>query len=156
MLPALEKYFEFDEHWTTSAAEARTTLAAALVVLGDVDSASRLYGPLKEWTSAAGYVLTGASTIPQLVSRVLGMTAGAIGAKDEAAAHFERAVELAGDMALDAELAECHYWYARHLLSGGDESRADGLAHLDRAVGVWQAAEMESQITRAEALRGSA
>jgi class 3 adenylate cyclase/tetratricopeptide (TPR) repeat protein len=156
LMPDLERYFNFDDPWTTSVAEARATLATALVVLEDRESATRLYGPLKEWTASAGYVLTGASTIPQLVSRVLGMTAGEIGAREEAAAHFKKAIELAGKLGLDAELAECHYWYARHLLRCGVESdRADAFAYIDRAVGVWQAAGMSHQLPRAESLRNA-
>ena len=81
LMPDLGRYFAFDDAWTTSLAEARATLAAALAVLGDAERARLLYEPLKTWTTAAGYVLTGASTIPQLVSRVLGMTAAVIGAR---------------------------------------------------------------------------
>lgn len=151
LLPDLARYFEFGEPWTTSVGEARATLAAALVVLGDNEGVSRLYGPLKEWTASAGYVLTGASTIPQLVSRVLGMAAGAIGDTAEAAAHFQHAIDLAGELGLESELAECHYGYARCLIQQGDHAEAQ--AHLDRAAAAWQGAGMVQQLPRAEALR---
>jgi tetratricopeptide (TPR) repeat protein len=152
LMPNFDRYFQFDDPWTTSLAEARATLAAGLVVLGDAERASQLYAPLKDWTTSAGYVLTGASTIPQLVSRVLGMTAGAIGANIEAGAHFQEAIRQANKMGLDAELAECHYWYGRHLLGAG-ESKEAVLDQLERAVDVWQVAGMEHQIPRATGLK---
>jgi tetratricopeptide (TPR) repeat protein len=150
LIPDLERLFNFDSAWTASLAEARATLAAALAVLGDTDDAKRLYEPLKQWTAQAGYVLTGASTIPQLVSRVLGMTAAAIGAATDADVHFDRAIKEAADLDLSAELAECHYWYGRHLLERGD--REPGLVQLDRATEIWQMAGMSHQTRRAAAL----
>ena len=155
LMPNLDRYFRFDDPWTTSLAEARVTLAAGLVVLGDAERASQLYAPLKEWTASAGYVLTGASTIPQLVSRVLGMTAGAAGADGDAAAHFQQAIRQAGEMGLDAELAECHYWYGRHLLKAAPESPAPGLAQLDSAIEIWKMTGMLQHVPRAEALRAA-
>ena len=150
LIPGLERLFNFDSGWTASLAEARATLAAALAVLGETDDARRLYEPLKQWTESAGYVLTGASTIPQLVSRVLGMTAAAIGASADADTHFERGIREASELDLSAELAECHYWYGRHLLYRGD--REIGLVQLERASEIWQRAAMPQQATRAAAL----
>jgi len=150
LIPGLERLFNFDSGWTASLAEARATLAAALAVLGETDDARRLYEPLKQWTESAGYVLTGASTIPQLVSRVLGMTAAAIGASADADTHFERGIREASELDLSAELAECHYWYGRHLLDRGD--REIGLVQLERASEIWQRAAMPQQATRAAAL----
>ena len=153
LMPDLERYFHLEDPWTTSMAEARITLAAGLAVLGETDGARRLYAPLKEWTASAGYVLTGASSIPQLVSRALGMTASAIGLNEEAVTHFEAAISQATEMTLDAELAECHYWYAKHLLEAATPAgQESGRGHLERAVGIWQAAGMYAQAERADAL----
>ncbi len=154
LMPDLDRYFQFEEAWTTSQAEARTTLAASLVVLGDSDGAARLYEPLKLWTASAGYVLTGASTIPQLVSRVLAMTASAIGKDDEASAQFELAIQQAAEMDLSAELAQCHYWYGRHLLKDAAD-RGPGLAQLDRAIEIWTMAGMLKQVPLAESLKAA-
>ncbi len=153
LIPQLERYFRSDEEWTSSLAEARTTLASALAVLGDRDGAERLYGPLKEWTASAGYVLTGASSIPQLVKRALGMAASVIGAEGEAAEHFEAAIQEAIHMNANAELAECHYWYARHLLAGnGAGAQNGGAEHASRAIEIWQQLDMHQQVHRAQAL----
>jgi class 3 adenylate cyclase/tetratricopeptide (TPR) repeat protein len=153
LLPDLERYFNFDDPWTASVGEARVTIAAALSVLGDSDRLSHLYPALREWTATTAYVLTGASTVPQLVGRILGMAAGMTGDRDQASAHFKQAIARAGELRLDAELAECHYWYAHFLAGGGREERAEALAHLDRAAARWQAAGMQKQIERAETLR---
>ncbi len=154
MLPDLERYFEFDSPWTTSLGEARATLAAALAVLAMKNEASALFGPLKQWTESTGYVLTGASSIPQLVSRVLGMAAAAGGDGPEACRHFEAAMQEAEAMAAAAELAESCYWYARHLLLSGDQAeRGRGLQLLDQAAAVWQEAGMTAQLPRAESAR---
>ena len=153
LLPQLEGYFNFDDPWTASVAEARATLTAALVVLEDSDRAGRLYGPLKDWTASAGYVLTGASTVPQLVSRVLGMAAGVSGADADATQHFEESIRVASELQLDAELAECHYWYGRHLLTTVRGDRGPGMAQLDRAIEIWKMTGMVEQVPRAESLR---
>ena len=154
MLPDVQRYLNFDEPWTTSLGEARTTLAAAVAALGEQDIASQLYEPLKQWAKDSGYVLTGASSIPQLVSRVLGMVAAASGRPDEAAAHFETAIRQARDMGAVTELAEASYWYARGLLQRGqteDRQRARGL--LAEAHEIWERAEMPRHRERARNLQ---
>jgi class 3 adenylate cyclase/tetratricopeptide (TPR) repeat protein len=148
MISQLDRLFDLEAPWTASIAEARITLAAALAVLDDVENTRRLYGPLKEWTATAGYVLTGASTIPQLVHRVLGMAAATVGEKAEADVHFQRAIQQAADDDLSAELAECHYWYGRHLLARGEEQSGKG--QLERAREIWLMAGMQTQSQRAK------
>jgi tetratricopeptide (TPR) repeat protein len=155
LIPELEGYFDFGTSWTTSNGEARVTLAGAFAALADRDRAAQLYPPLKEWTESTGYVLTGASTVPQLVSRILGMAAGVTGAHDDAVSHFEHAINIASSLGLDAELAECHYWFASYLFSAGDERKSAALSHLDQATGIWQAAAMPQQLPRAELLRST-
>lgn len=153
MLPEVQRCFDFDEAWTTSLGEARTTLAAALAVLGEKQAAADLYQPLKEWTGASGYVLTGASSIPQLVSRVLGMVASVSDRPDEAAEHFETAVRQARELGAATELAESAYWYARHLVEWGqaeDGQRTRTL--LAEAIDVWEELGMPKQLERARHL----
>jgi tetratricopeptide (TPR) repeat protein len=153
MLPDVDRYLDFGEPWTTSLGEARTTLGAALAVLGEKKAAAKLYGPLREWAGVSGYVLTGASSIPQLVSRVLGMVAGAGGRADEAAAHFETAIRQARDMGAASETAEASYWYARCLLeSGRAEDRERARSLLAQAGQVWEVAGMPRQLERAHSL----
>jgi tetratricopeptide (TPR) repeat protein len=153
MLPEVRGYFNFDDPWTTSLGEARTTLGAALAVLGEKEAAADLYQPLKEWTERSGYVLTGASSIPQLVKRVLGMVAAASGRPDEAADHFETAIRQARDIGASTELAEASYWYARCLLERGrteDRERAREL--LAEASQVYERSSMPKQLERARSL----
>lgn len=153
MLPGLKRYFDFRAPWTTSLGEARTTMAAALGVLGDGQAAGELYGPLRAWTDDAGYVLTGASSIPQLVSRALAMAASAALLQAEAVTHFEMALRQARDVGATTELAETAYWYAFHLLdrtpSGDTEYGLDLLAEARR---LWERAGMTGQVERANAL----
>jgi tetratricopeptide (TPR) repeat protein len=154
MLPDVQRYLNFDEPWTTSLGEARTTLAAALAALGEKDAASQLYEPLKQWAEDSGYVLTGASSIPQLVSRVLGMLASARGRGEEAGEHFQTAIRQARDVGAATELAEASYWYARCLLERGrteDRERARQL--LAEAAQVLEGAEMPKQLERALSLQ---
>ncbi len=154
MLPDVDRYLDFGEPWTTSLGEARTTLAAALAALGEKDAASQLYEPLKQWAEDSGYVLTGASSIPQLVSRALGMLASASGRPDDAGEHFQTAIRQARDMGAVTELAEASYWYARCLLERGgaeDRERARGL--LAEAHEIWERAEMPKQLERALSLQ---
>ena len=153
MLPEVRGYFNFDDPWTTSLGEARTTLGAALAVLGEKEAAADLYQPLKEWTERSGYVLTGASSIPQLVKRVLGMVTAASGRPDEAADHFETAIRQARDIGASTELAEAFYWYARCLLERGrteDRERAREL--LAEASQVYERSSMPKQLERARSL----
>ena len=155
MLPDVQRYFNFDDPWTTSLGEARTTLAAALAALEEKEAAAELYEPLKAWTQVSGYVLTGASSIPQMVTRVLGMVAAAGGSPDAAAQHFEAAVRQAGELGAVTELAETSYWYARSLLEPGpaqDRERARSLAA--EAGQVWERAGMLRQAERARSLEG--
>lgn len=153
MLPEVQRYFDFDDPWTTSLGEARTTLAAALAVLDEKKAAAELYQPLKEWTGVSGYVLTGASSIPQLVSRALGMVAAASGRLDEAIEHFETAIHQAREMAATTELAEACHWYASSLLERGraeDRGRARNL--IAEATKVWEEAGMPKALERARSL----
>ncbi|HEU4760483.1 MAG TPA: hypothetical protein VFT91_10955, partial [Dehalococcoidia bacterium] len=154
--PEVERYFDFDQPWTTSLGEARATLAAALGVLGQTDAAAALYGPLKEWTGVSAYVLTGASSIPQLVSRVLGMAAAAGGLPDEAAGHFKAALAQARELGAKTELAEAGYWYA-HFLAGcgrpGDREHVRRL--LAEARAVWEGAGMPKHLERAHQLEAA-
>ncbi|MEE8384576.1 MAG: AAA family ATPase [Dehalococcoidia bacterium] len=157
MLPEVGGYFDFDEPWTTSLGEARTTLGAALAVLGEKEAAADLYQPLKEWTDVSGYVLTGASSIPQLVSRVLGMVAHAAGRPDEAAEHFRAAVRRARELGAATELAEASYWYARLLLErGGTEDLGHARDLLAEAGQIWERTEMPKQLERARRLQQTA
>jgi predicted ATPase/class 3 adenylate cyclase len=153
MLPEVQgRYLNFDEAWTTSLGEARTTLAAALAALDETKAAGELYQPLREWTAASGYVLTGASSIPQLVSRVLGMVAAASGRPEEAVEHFEMAIGQAEELGAATELAEANYWYARFLLKrGGAEDRARQL--LAEAARVLEEAGMAKQLERVRNLQ---
>ena len=134
--------------------EARTTLAAALAVLEEREALAKLYRPLREWAAVSGYVLTGASSIPQLVSRVLGMVAAASGRPEEAVEHFQTAIRQARDVGAATELAEASYWYARCLLERGraaDRERARGL--LAESHDIWERAEMPKQLERALSLQ---
>ena len=156
MLPELQRYFKFDEAWTTSLGEARATLAAALAVLGEKKAAAELYQPLKEWADTSGYVLTGASSIPQLISRALGMLAAASGRPDEAAEHFETAIRQAEELGAATELAEAGYWYARLLLERGratDQTRARQL--LAEAAHLLERAGMRRHLERLRSLEGT-
>jgi hypothetical protein len=83
------------------------------------------------------------------------MTAGAIGANIEAGAHFQQAIRQATERGLDAELAECHYWYGRHLLKAGPETPEPGIGQLDRAIEIWKMTGMLEQVPRAEALKSA-
>ena len=58
-------------------------------------------------------------------------------------------------MDLTGELAECHYWFARHLLAGDSSRREAGLAQLDLATKLWQLTGMVHQLPRAESLRNA-
>lgn len=157
MLPDLQRYFEFDGQWTTSLGEARMTLATALGVLDEKAGAARLYGPLGEWTCAAGYVLTGASSIPQLVSRALAMAASAAGLEEEAVTHFETAIRQAREMEAASELAEACYRYALHLQhhpgSGGEAYASDLLREARQT---WERLGMTGRLERAVGLEGAA
>jgi tetratricopeptide (TPR) repeat protein len=153
MLPEVERYFDFDEPWTTSLGEARTTLAAALAALEEHETSARVYEPLREWTQRSGYVLTGASSIPQLVSRALGMAAAASGRLETAREHFETAMNQARELEAHTELAETAYWYARALTDQGptrDSERAREL--LAEAAAVWERLGMLKQLERARAV----
>ncbi len=155
MLPELQRYFQFEDHWTTSLGEARATLAAALAVMAMTNEASALFGPLKQWTESTGYVLTGASSVPQLMDRVLGMTASAAGDAEAAEHHFERAIQTAGEMGATVELAESRYWYARHLLARpGGSGRQPGRKQLAEARKTWVDAGMTAQAQRADGMEG--
>ncbi|HSP54134.1 MAG TPA: BREX system ATP-binding domain-containing protein [Dehalococcoidia bacterium] len=157
MLPGLERYLHFEDHWTTSLGEARTTLGAGLGLLGKKEAATRLYEPLREWTGQTGYVLTGASSIPQLVSRALGMAAGAAGLPDEASTQFRTAIRQASEMNALTELAEANYWYARHILldrPSGDRRYALDL--LSEARRTWERLGMARQLDRAADLESAA
>jgi class 3 adenylate cyclase/tetratricopeptide (TPR) repeat protein len=153
MLPDMERYFDFESHWTASLGEARVTLATGLVALGEQQSASRLYEPLKQWTAESGYVLSGASSIPQLASRVLGMLAGAAGEDGAAERHFEMAMNEATSRGLVTEKAETAYWYGRHLRARED-GRGDEL--LTYAVRLWSEAGMDRQADRVNKLKFAA
>ena len=105
----------------------------------------------------AGYVLTGASSIPQLVSRALAMAASAAGLADEAGQQFETALRQAREMNASTELAEASYWYARHLLElTPSENREDGLDLLAEARRTWQRLGMARQLERADQLESAA
>jgi class 3 adenylate cyclase/tetratricopeptide (TPR) repeat protein len=153
VLPTYERYFRFEDPWTASLGEARLTLATALVALDEKDLACSLFEPLKEWTRSSGYVLTGLASIPQLVSRALGMLAEVRGAPDEAGAYFDTAISQARDIAIPTELAEACYWYARFLL--GDDAAAQqerGREFLTEATHIWERCGMPAQLERARRL----
>jgi hypothetical protein len=153
MLPTFERYFRFEDPWTASLGEARLTLATALVVLDEKDLACSLFEPLKEWTRSSGYVLTGLASIPQLVSRVLGMLADVCGAPDEAGAYFDTAISQARDIAIPTELAEACYWYALFLLRGNTTDRQErGRDLLAEAAQIWERCGMPTQLERARRL----
>jgi tetratricopeptide (TPR) repeat protein len=155
MLHGLDRYLRFDDHWTMSLGEARITLGAALGALDECDAAAGLYAPLKEWTGGAGYVLTGASSIPALVSRALAMTACAAGQEDEATLQYETALRQARELVLPTELAETNYWYARHILKRSPANRKDALDLLSEARRTWQSVGMTHQLERADRLESS-
>jgi hypothetical protein len=140
MLPDMERYFQFEDHRQPASAR-RDDARGGLGVLGEKEAAARLYEPLKEWTGVAGYVLTGASSIPQLVSRALAMAASAAGLADEAGQQFEKAIRQAREMEAHTELAAASFCYARHLLerapSGDREYGLDLLAEARRPGSSW-------------------
>lgn len=157
MMPEVLRYFSFDDPWTISLGEARTTLAAALAVLDDKQRAAKLYEPLQQWVRSSNYVLTGASSVPQLVSRVLGMVASRIGRTNEAIAHFETAAQQARDLDAATELAENSYWYSRFLLEhGSPPERERALGLLAEAQRIWGESGMPKQLQRAKTLESIA
>ena len=152
-LPDFERYFRFEEPWTASLGEARLTLAAALVVLHEKDLARSLYEPLKEWTESSEYVLTGLASIPQLVTRVLGMLADICDAPGEAQAYFDTAINQAREIGIRSELAEACYWCAGSLLrndTAANNERANDL--LAEACAIWEQAGMPAHVKRASRL----
>ncbi|HSP54103.1 MAG TPA: hypothetical protein VLS25_00815, partial [Dehalococcoidia bacterium] len=155
MLPDLEHYFQFDEHWTMSVAEARITLAAGLGVLRACEDAARLYHPLKAWTDSVHYALTGASSAPGLVSRALATAACAAGLEDEASQNYENAIRQSREMDLSTELAEASYGYARHILERPSRDRKYAFELLHDARRTWERLGMAKQLARADELASS-
>ncbi len=153
MMPEMDRYFDMEQPWTAGLGEARLTLASALAVLGDRGRAAILYEPLKQWTERSHYVLTGVASIPQLVSRILGMVAGACGNENEAVQQFETALHQARDIALPAELAESCAWYGRFLLDrGGANGQQQAPQLVSQALEIWRQLGVLGRLDRGDDL----
>jgi class 3 adenylate cyclase/tetratricopeptide (TPR) repeat protein len=143
-LAGFDDFFNFEDDWTMSLGEARAVLATALAVLGEREAVSKLYEPLKDWAAQSGFVVIGAASVPQLMSRVLAMAAAGAGHPEEAEQHFETALREAEEMEAAVELAEASHWYARFLQEqGGADERANAL--LAAAADIWQRCGMARQ-----------
>jgi pentatricopeptide repeat protein len=113
--------FPKDNEWLF----ALTLLAEAAAALEERDDALILYEQLGPY---AGLVGLGASEVSTgSVTRALGLLAAVIGRPEEAARHFEDAIEQAGRMGARPWVARSKYAYAA-MLAGTDRQRAIELA----------------------------
>jgi thioredoxin-like negative regulator of GroEL len=81
------------------------------------------------------------------------MLAGATGRFEDAARHFDTAMQQARETGAASELAEAAYWYARCLLEhGGAKDRKRARDLLAQAGQLWERLGMPRQLERARSL----
>jgi hypothetical protein len=115
----------FDQEWLL----AMSLLAETATIVRDKDSAAVLYRLLLPWASLN--VVDFPEAVRGSVARYLGMLAGTIGRWDDAARHFEDALEANDRMGLRPWLARTQEDYGRILLGRG---HARGRELLDAAL----------------------
>jgi DNA-binding SARP family transcriptional activator len=127
----------FDQEWLCAA----SFLAEASVLVGDLASADVLYRLLAPW--GAFNAVDPSESFRGSVWRDLGVLASALGRRDEAVAHFDRALEANERMGLRPWLARAQEEYARMLLVAdrpGDQERArellDAAGEIRRELGI--------------------
>jgi hypothetical protein len=113
----------FDQEWLF----AMSLLAETAVLVGDADVAAAVYRALEPW--AALNVADIAEAVRGSVSRYLGLLAGSLGRRDDAARHFEDALAANERMGLRPWLALTQYDYAR--LVDSPDLRGQALAGFD-------------------------
>jgi tetratricopeptide (TPR) repeat protein len=129
-------------------------LAETAAMLDDARHAEPLYElllPYAERNVAIGW----ASSCAGSAARYLGLLAGLLGRTEEAAAHFDRALEM-------NERMDAHPWVARtlvdyaELLLGAREEHGRASAHLDRAAAQAEALGMTRLSERIDSVRARA
>jgi tetratricopeptide (TPR) repeat protein len=127
----------FDQEWLYG----MSMLAETAALLGDTDAASVLRALLVPWAAlTAGDHPEG---IRGSVSRYVGLVATTTGHRDEAARHFEAALQANERMGARPWLAHTQHDYAQMLLArDGHEERAREL--LERALTTYRELGMES------------
>jgi eukaryotic-like serine/threonine-protein kinase len=126
----------FDLEWLL----AMSLLAETAWILGDAESAATQYRLLAPWKRLN--VADTPEAIRGSVSRYLGLLAVTIERRDEAASHFEHAVEANERMGLLPWLAHTKSDYARMLIERGEAKRASEL--VAAAIATYRELGMES------------
>jgi tetratricopeptide (TPR) repeat protein len=133
-----------DAEWLFSVA----VLADPCAVLGDADAAARLYGWLAPYESL--YVQAPVETVFGSVARALGVLATTAGHYDDAARHYDVALEVERRMGARPWLAHAQAGYARMLRdrgTPGDAERAAGL--ISEAIATYRELGMDFHAARA-------
>ncbi len=137
----------FDQEWLYG----MSLLAETAVLLDDTDSAGAMHRLLSPW--AALNVSDEPEGFRGSVSRYLGLLAATMKLPDEAAGHFETALEMNERMGALPWLAHAQVDYAELLVtSGGPGRRVDEL--LARALATYRELGMASYATATVALAG--
>jgi class 3 adenylate cyclase len=139
----------FDANWPIG----MTLLAEVCATLGDVERAAVLYEKLLPYAEQC-VVIGPAGTCNGSVSRYLGLLAGTMEHWDEAANHFERAMEMHSNMGARPYLAYTEHEYADMLLRrGGEGDREKALELVAEALDTAQELGMKTLVERALALK---
>lgn len=132
---------KFDNEWLFG----MSLLAETCAMLGEAEPAMVLYQAGLPWASLN--VLDHPEVVRGSVSRYLALLAATAGRWDEAAAHFEAAIELNGRMGLRPWLAHTQVDYARLLFARG-ELGLQGLAYelQEEALATYAALGMDTAV----------
>ncbi len=120
-------------------------LAEVCALLSEVEAATELYELLFPW--AAFNAVDTPEAVRGSVSRYLGLLASTVERWDEAARHFDDALEMNERMGARPWLAYTQEDYGRMLLERGDEERGRPL--VDQALATYRELGMEGPLRRA-------
>ena len=138
------KALPFDQEWLYG----MSLLAETVTLLGDAESATVIYGLLLPWAEFNAADL--AEGMRGSISRYLALLAAMLEQWDDAASHFNDALEMNERMGALPWLAYTKEDYARFLLKRGDSANANHL--LDEALSTYRDLAMEGALVRAEVL----
>jgi DNA-binding SARP family transcriptional activator/tetratricopeptide (TPR) repeat protein len=143
-------FLPFDQEWLFG----MSFLAETSALLGHPDSAGALYRLLVPW--AALNAVDVAEGLRGSVSRYLGLLATALGRWDDAAHHFEDAIEMNGRMGARPWLAHTQEDYARMLFARGESGDDERVRELhEQALATYRELGMDGPLREAETFPGT-
>jgi tetratricopeptide (TPR) repeat protein len=126
-----------DDPWVTSVVQVYAMLAEPVAAIADAAMAGKLYQGLVSWSAPViSYGRSGMSCGGP-TDLALGLLAHTCGRIDQAARHFERALEVSSRANLQPYQVQARHWYARLLLERrgpGDAERARTLIDEGQAL----------------------